>query len=165
VSAARLLRGWWLALACTLLLAGCAVPPRKPAVDGVQSWTGRLALNVEGQASQSFSAGFDLKGAPESGELTLTNPLGGTLAVLAWAPGTATLRANGSTRQFPSLEALAQEATGAPLPVASLFDWLAGRPTAVEGWSVDVSGVADGRLHAQRTVPPPLVDLRVVFEH
>ena len=165
MSALRLLRGWWLALACALLLAGCAVPPRKPAPAGVQSWSGRLALNVEGQANQSFSAGFDLKGAPESGELTLTNPLGGTVAVLSWSPGTATLHANGSTRQFPSLEALAQEATGAPLPVASLFDWLAGRATAVEGWSVDVSGVADGRLHAQRTVPPPLVDLRVVFEH
>ncbi len=67
-------------------------------------------------------------------------------------------------RQFASLEELAQQATGAPLPVASLFDWLAGKATPVQGWAVDVSGINEGRLHAQRTEPPPLVDLRVVLE-
>ena len=155
-------RCWQLAL-CALLLAGCATP-QHTAPPGVQSWTGRMALTVEGQSSQSFSAGFELKGAPESGELSLFNPLGGTLAVLAWAPGTATLRANGDTRQFPSLDALAQEATGAPLPVASLFDWLAGKATAVPGWEPDLSQVDQGRLRARRTDPPPPADLRLVFE-
>ena len=156
-----------LASACVLaaLLSACAAPPRTPTAPGVQSWSGRMALTVEGQADKSFSAGFELKGAPEQGELTLTNPLGGTVAVLAWAPGSATLRANGSTRQFPSLEALAEEATGAPLPVASLFDWLAGKPTAVPGWQPDVSQVNEGRLRARRTDPPPPADLRLVFEH
>jgi outer membrane lipoprotein LolB len=152
------------ALVLAALLAGCASPPRSPAAPGVQSWAGRLALTVEGQASQSFSAGFELKGAPEAGELTLFNPLGGTLAVLSWSPGSATLRNGGNTRQFPSLEALAQEATGAPLPVAALFDWLAGKPTPVAGWQADVTQVADGRLRAQRSEPPPAADLRVVFE-
>ena len=157
-------RAWCWAVLWALLLAGCAVPPRSPAAPGVQAWTGRLALAVEGQASQSFSAGFELKGAPETGELSLFNPLGATLAVLSWAPGSATLRSNGSTREFPSLEALAQEATGAPLPVAALFDWLAGKPTPIAGWQPDVSQVADGRLRARRTDPPPAADLRVVFE-
>jgi outer membrane lipoprotein LolB len=160
---AQRLRGWSAAAACALLLAACAAP-RTPSAPGVQSWNGRLALNVEGQASQSFSAGFELKGAPETGELRLTNPLGGTAAVLSWAPGRATLESGGNTRQFPSLEALAQEATGAPIPVAALFDWLAGRATAVPGWQVDVSQVAEGRLRAQRTAPPPPADLRLVFE-
>ncbi|MGV3492293.1 MAG: outer membrane lipoprotein LolB [Ramlibacter sp.] len=158
------LRWLWLA-ALALLLAGCAVPPRTAVAPGVKSWVGRLALAVEGQASQSFSAGFELKGAPEAGELALYNPLGGTLAVLAWAPGSATLRgADGDTRQFPSLDALAQEATGATIPVAALFDWLEGRATPVEGWQPDLSRVADGRLAARRTAPPPVADLRVVFE-
>jgi outer membrane lipoprotein LolB len=156
------LRVWVLVVAA--LLAGCASPPRSAVPAGVQSWAGRLALTVEGQASQSFSAGFELKGAPEAGELTLFNPLGGTLAVLSWSPGTATLRNGGNTRQFPSLEALAQEATGAPLPVAALFDWLAGKPTPVAGWQADVTQVAEGRLRAQRSEPPPAADLRVVFE-
>jgi outer membrane lipoprotein LolB len=155
---------WLLALFAALLLSACAAPPRTPAAPGVQAWSGRLALTVEGQASQSFSAGFELKGAPDNGELTLYNPLGGTVAVLAWSPGTATLRAGGSTRQFPSLEVLAQEATGAPLPVAALFDWLVGRATPVEGWEPDVAQVAEGRLRARRHAPPPVAELRVVFE-
>jgi outer membrane lipoprotein LolB len=147
-----------------LLVTGCAVPPRTPAAPGVQVWSGRLALTVEGQSSQSFSAGFELKGAPEAGELSLFNPLGGTMAILGWTPASATLRANGNTRQFPSLEALAQEATGAPLPVAALFDWLGGKPTPIAGWQPDVSQVAEGRLRARRTDPPPPADLRVLFE-
>ena len=153
----------WPAL-CALLLAGCAVPPRTPTAPGVQAWAGRMALTVEGQTGQSFSAGFELKGAPETGELSLFNPLGATIAVLSWAPGSASLRSNGDTRQFPSLEALAQEATGAPLPVAALFDWLAGKPTPISGWQPDVSQVAEGRLRARRIDPPPPADLRVVFE-
>lgn len=148
-----------------LLLAACAAPPpRTPTPPGVQSWSGRLALNVEGQTRQSFSAGFELKGAPEQGELTLTNPLGGTVAVLAWAPGAATLRSNGTTRQFNSLDELAQEATGAAIPVAALFDWLQGKSTPAEGWQPDLSQVAQGRLSARRSDPPPPADLRLVLE-
>jgi outer membrane lipoprotein LolB len=150
-------------LAAVLLVAGCAAP-RPPVPAGVQVWTGRLALTVEQQASQSFSASFELKGAPEAGELTLFTPLGGTAAVLSWSPGTATMRSGNDVRQFASLEALAQEATGAPLPIAALFDWLAGKPTPVAGWEADVTQVADGRLRARRTAPPPPADLRVVFE-
>ena len=160
----RYLRTWFWAALCAVLLAGCAVPPRTPTAPGVQAWNGRLALTVEGQASQSFSAGFELKGAPESGELTLTNPLGGTVAVLAWVPGRATLRSNGSVREFPSVEALAREATGSELPLTALFDWLAGKPTPVAGWEADVTQVAEGRLRARRTEPPPAADLRVLFE-
>jgi outer membrane lipoprotein LolB len=151
-------------LGATLLLAACATPPRSAVPAGTQVWTGRLALNVEGQSNQSFSAGFELKGAPQSGELTLSGPLGGTVAVLAWSPGSATLRSNGTTREFPSLEALAQDATGAPLPVAALFDWLAGKATPVAGWEADVTEVSQGRLRARRTAPPPTADLRVAFD-
>jgi outer membrane lipoprotein LolB len=159
----RRLARWCWAPVFALLLAGCATPPHT-APAGVQSWSGRMALSVEGRGSDSFSAGFELKGAPEAGELTLTNPLGGTVAVLAWAPGAATLRANGQTREFASLDALAEEATGAPIPVASLFDWLAGKPTPVPGWEPDLSQLAQGRLRARRTDPPPPADLRLVLE-
>jgi outer membrane lipoprotein LolB len=146
------------------LLAACATPPRSAVPAGTQVWTGRLALNVEGQTNQSFSAGFELKGQPQAGELTLSGPLGGTVAVLAWSPGAATLRSGGTTREFQSLDALAQDATGAPLPVAALFDWLTGKATPVAGWEPDVSEVAQGRLRARRTAPPPAADLRVAFE-
>jgi outer membrane lipoprotein LolB len=146
------------------LLAGCATPQRPQAPTGSPVWTGRLALTVEG--GQPFAAGFELKGGPEAGELSLTTPLGGTAGVLAWAPGSATLRSgNGKQRQFASLDALVADVTGTPLPVAALFDWLQGKATEVPGWQVDVSQVAQGRLRAQRSAPPPLADLRVAFEH
>lgn len=161
---ARGLRAWWLAALFALLLAACATPPRPVVPPGTQVWTGRLALNIVGQANNSFSAGFELKGAPQAGELTLTNPLGGTVAVLAWSPGHATLRSGGKSREFESLEALAQEATGAPIPIAALFDWLEGKATPVPGWQADVTQVAQGRLHAQRVDPPPTADLRVAFD-
>ena len=146
---------WWSLAACALLLAACATPPRSVPAPGVQSWSGRMALTVQGRAGDSFSAGFELR---------LFNPLGGTVGVLAWSPGHATLRANGTTREFPSLDSLAEEVNGAPLPIASLFDWLAGKPTPVPGWEPDLSHVAEGRLSARRVDPPPVADLRLVFE-
>lgn len=155
---------WSGALACALVLAGCATPQRT-APPGEQSWAGRMGLTVQGRANDSFSAGFELRGAPQAGELRLTNPLGGTIALLSWSPGKATLRSNGRTREFPSVEALAEEATGAPLPLASLFDWLAGKATPVPGWTADLSQLAQGRLRAHRTEPPPPADLRLILEH
>ncbi len=159
--------GWgrWLGLALLFAaLTGCITPPRSETPAGVQAWNGRLALTVEGNQSQSFAAGFELKGSAASGELTLFTPFGGTAGALAWAPGTATLRSGGDVRQFGSLDALVTEVTGSAIPIASMFDWLAGQPTAVAGWQVDVSQVAEGRLRAQRTDPRPPAELRVVFE-
>lgn len=151
---------------CLLLavLAGCATPQRSETPAGVQVWTGRLSLAVSANPPQAFSAGFELKGEPERGELTLYTPLGGTLAVLAWAPGSATLKSSDGVRQFASVEALARETTGADIPLAALFDWLAGKPTAIAGWEADVSQVAGGRLRAQRSDPAPAADLRLAFD-
>jgi outer membrane lipoprotein LolB len=161
--AARL-AAWLLALG--LLLAGCATPQRQAPTDPqTPLWTGRLALTVEDNQSQSFSAGFELQGRAEAGQLTLFNPLGGTLAVLAWTPGGATLSAVGDpVRRFASVEALALEATGAPLPITALFDWLRGVDTAVAGWQADVSQLAQGRLRAKRSSPPPAAELRVALD-
>ena len=156
----------WLAAALVMVLAGCASPPKAsgPADPQAGPWSGRLALTVEGNQAQSFSAGFELKGSASAGELTLFSPLGGTVAMLAWAPGSATLRSNGQAREFPSVEALVAHATGAPLPVAALFDWLRGSDTPVAGWQADLSQLPDGRRRARRLDPQPRADLRVVLE-
>lgn len=149
-----------------MVLAGCASPPRTagPADAQTGQWSGRLALTVKGSQSQSFSAGFELNGHAAAGDLTLFTPLGGTLAVLAWAPGSATLRSNGQNREFPSVEALVAHATGSAIPVAALFDWLRGTDTRVPGWQADLSQLQEGRLRARRFDPPPSADLRVVLE-
>jgi outer membrane lipoprotein LolB len=144
------------------LLAGCAVPTRAP-VSGAR-WSGRLALQVEGDAQRSFSAGFDLRGSPREGELELTTPLGGTAALLQWAPGRARLRSPGQPdRSAGSLDELVTQATGAPLPVAALFDWLDGIPTPADGWQADLSQREQGRLRARR-LTAPAADLRLVLE-
>ncbi len=163
-------RGWrrLSALALAAGLAGCAAPrppsgSAAPADAPVRS--GRLALSVEDAAASSFSAGFELRGRPEAGELTLYTPLGGVAAQLRWQPGQALLQAPGQgPRSYPSLQAMVEEATGAPLPVAALFDWLEGRPTPVPGWEPDLSGLEAGRLRARRTAPPPPAELRLVLE-
>ena len=157
----------WLASLALALLAGCASPPRATVpVDPVTGpWSGRLALQVQDQASQSFSASFELKGTARSGELALFTPFGGTLAVLAWQPGAATLNSNGQTRQFDSVDALVAHVTGSAIPVAALFDWLRGIDTQVPGWRTDLSQLAQGRVAATRLEPTPQADLRVVLEH
>jgi len=126
--------------------------------------TGRLALRVDATPPQSFSAAFELRGRAQEGELSLLTPLGSTAARLAWAPGSATLRSGNDTRSFDSLDALAESATGTALPVAALFDWLAGTATPVSGWEADLSQLDQGRLVARRVAPPPAAELRLVLD-
>ena len=94
----------------------------------------------------------------------LYGPLGSTAAHLNWTPDAATLRSNGSVRQFNSLDALALQATGTNLPIAALFDWLAGRDVPVPGWQADLSQLGQGRLTARRTQPEPSAELRLILE-
>jgi outer membrane lipoprotein LolB len=158
--------GWWLAL-LLLAVSGCAAPPKPAApVDAVNGpWSGRLALQVEDRPGQSFSAGFELRGNAREGELSLFSPIGGTLAVLRWQPGSATLRRGTETREFESVGALVAHVTGEPIPIAALFDWLRGIDTPVAGWRADLTQLAQGRLAAKRLEPPPQADLRVAFDH
>jgi outer membrane lipoprotein LolB len=162
----RLPRAAWLLAIALLLLAGCAAPRKPPSAATAQAgpWSGRLALQVEDRQSQSFSAAFELSGNAQAGKLALSSPLGGTLAVLSWAPGSATLQNNGNTRQFDSVDALVTHATGSAIPLAALFDWLRGANTPVPGWKADLSQLEQGRLHAERLEPPPHADLRVILD-
>ena len=149
-----------LLLASAAVLAACATAPEP----GQATWSGRLALQVHSEPPQSFSAAFTLRGAPARGDLSLTTPLGSTLAYLAWEPGTAVLRANGEVRRFDSIETLSREAIGTALPLAALFDWLAGRPAEVPGWQADLARVDAGRLVARRASPAPAAELRIVLD-
>jgi outer membrane lipoprotein LolB len=155
-----------LAAGCAaLLLAACATPQRA-AAPGETLRSGRLALSLEDRPDRSFSAGFELRGRPEAGELSLFNPLGGTIAVLHWQPGQAALESQGQEAQsYPSLDAMVTQVTGAPVPVAALFDWLDGKATPVPGWEPDLTALAEGRLRARRLQPPPAADLRLVLDH
>ncbi len=148
------------------LIAGCTQSPLAPGPYGTenQAWRGRLAVRIDSQEPQSFSASFDLIGQAQTGELILYGPLGGTAAHLIWTPESATLRSNGAVRQFNSLHELATQATGTDLPIAALFDWLAGRDVVAAGWQADLSQRVNGRLTARRTQPEPTAELRLILE-
>jgi len=154
-------------LFATILIAGCARPTSGAAPDSVRNelWTGRISLSVKSEPEQSFSAGFELKGQPERGELTLISPLGNVLGVLRWAPGQAELDSgNRNIQRFESVDALMIQATGAAVPLAALFAWLQGDNAAASGWSADLSRQSEGRILATRTLPMPRADLRVVLD-
>ncbi|MEJ6020749.1 lipoprotein insertase outer membrane protein LolB [Ramlibacter sp. PS4R-6] len=149
-----------------LLLSACATAPKPPAEATAEMgpWAGRLALTVQDKPNESFAAGFELKGNPQRGELELLSPLGGTLGLLQWQPGKATLRSSSRTTEYESLEALVTQVAGTSIPVAALFDWLRGVATPVPGWQPDLTQLAQGRLRAVRTDPQPQADLRVLLE-
>jgi outer membrane lipoprotein LolB len=121
-------------------------------------------LRVETAEPTSFFASFELSGQAQAGELTLSSPMGTTLAQLRWSPQYALLRSDGRTRAFDSLEALAIEATGTDIPIPALFQWLRGQPANADGWLADLSQLPDGRLLARRTQPAPAAELRLILE-
>jgi outer membrane lipoprotein LolB len=160
------------------IVAGCAYPATptgqnddKPAeLPLVGRYRGRIALKIDAAAAadesrgQSFSAEFELSGGAQTGELVFFSPLGSIVATLNWTPQTARLHQGGEIQNFDSLGALLKQSTGADIPVASLFSWLAGKNVAIDGWQADLSQYESGRLIARRTIPAPTVEMRVIVE-
>ena len=148
------------------LLAGCALPPTTPTemMSERTDWSGRLVLQVEDHAAQSFAAAFELQGNATHGELSLLSPLGTVLAQLEWAPGHARLQSGGQTRTSESLDVLLEQMTGTPLPVLALFSWLRGLQATATGWQADLGQIDHGLLVATRYAPAPRTTLRVTFE-
>jgi len=154
------------ALLCALLSACASVAPGPVAADLL---SGRLSVQVEGDARRSFSAAFELEGSAAEGRLTLTSPLGTQVANAEWSAGRVRLRSSDGERLYPDLDSLAADALGEPVPLAALFDWLRGRawpgaPSAPAvggfaqlGWSVDLSQQAEGRIEARRASSPAVV--------
>ena len=149
-----------IALAC-LLLGACASPPReRPA----QFWSGRIGLQVQSDPPQSLQASFELQGTPQVGDLTLINPIGGTLARLSWNAQQATLERGTERWTGASVEELAQQLVQTPLPIQALFDWIEGRATPHAGWQADLSALDQGRIMARREQPAPAAQMRIVLD-
>ncbi len=163
------------ALLLAAALAGCAsTPPR--ASD--QSIVGRLVLQVSAtdtDAARLFSAGFELRGEPEAGQLDLFAPTGTVVARAVWRPGSAQLDIGQGPARYANLADLTRRALGEQLPMEALFDWLQGRPWPAlphqamakgfeqAGWQVDTSGLARGAVVAKRD-SRPVVTLRLRVE-
>ncbi|MDI1268576.1 MAG: lipoprotein insertase outer membrane protein LolB [Polaromonas sp.] len=149
----------------TFFIAGCASPPRAADQNDEKKsfWAGRISLQVQSEPPQAFFAGFELRGNPTQGELTLNSPLGNSLAVLRWSPREAVLDSGNQIQRFATVDELIEKATGAAVPLPALFDWLDGKNTAADGWKADLSQQAEGRISASRTLPQPRSDLRIVL--
>jgi outer membrane lipoprotein LolB len=159
--------------ACVLLtaalLTACATP-RPSTQPGETPWTsGRLSVRIEAaatQAAQAFSAGFELRGDGDSGELRLISPLGTRLAAARWAPGVAVLQTPQGEQRYATLDDLSRQALGEALPLTALADWVKGQPwpgaaysvndTGFEqlGWQVLLAKRAEGLIEARRSAPP-----------
>ncbi|PZO17305.1 MAG: hypothetical protein DCF26_10195 [Burkholderiales bacterium] len=154
---------WAALLAAVAMLSACATPQRAM-LPGEEAWSGRLAMTVQSEPPQSFSAGFDLRGTPAAGELQLATPLGTSLATVSWSPGSAELRQGGQVTRRVSLDELTTELSGTPVPVAALFGWLRGQAGDVPGWQADLTRQPEGRITARRFAPLPAAELRVVVQ-
>lgn len=149
--------GWGL-----LNLAGCATRP--PPADTTAFWSGRMALQLQSTPPQNWSASFELQGSAAQGQIALLSPIGTTLARLSWTPQSAMLEQGQNTTESPNLQSLSQRLTGTDLPIAALFQWLAGQAADVPGWHVDLSAHPQGRLTARRDTPAPEAILRIVLD-
>lgn len=145
------------------LLIGCATPRLDPE-PGMPSWSGRLALRIDSDPPQSFSAGFDLRGTPATGELLLTSPLGQAVATVIWSLEAAEMHQGGQITRRASLDELTSELVGAAVPVGALFGWLRGETPVAQGWMADLSRHGEGRITAKRSLPLPTAELRLVFQ-
>ena len=150
-----------LTLTLATVLAACAPmrPPAQSDATPASFYSGRLSLQLE--AAAPLGAEFELQGDARAGRLSLSGPLGQTLAVLQWVPGQATLVQGNEQHVSTSAAELIERLTGAPLPWDAFFSWLAGDAVEVAGWQVDLSRHADGRIAARRLEPAPRVDLRL----
>lgn len=168
-----MIRGVLAAIVAAAMLGACATKPPLAALEG-DRFSGRLAVKVEGDASKSMSASFELEGGPQRGRLSLTTPLGTQVAQARWAPGEVVLAGSGGERVYGDLDELSRDALGESVPLVALFDWLRGRPwagapsrettTGFEqlGWQIDRQRADEGLIVVTRQVPA--VTLRVKLD-
>ena len=143
-------RQWTLACGLALLLSGCASPPSLPgsAVDTIGAATptarnyhaaidlsGRLSVRYQRNGQdEALHGSFAWSQTATHTFVTLSSPLGQTLATIELTPQGATLIQPGQApRSAADADALAADAFGWPLPVANLRNWL-------QGYTLDADG-------------------------
>lgn len=125
--------------ACAAILAGCAatstnLAPVAAYRDSIDL-SGRLSVNYQKDGRQeSLTGNYDWAQRPGNVDVTLTNPLGQTVATINVTPQSATLtQAGRAPLTEANIDTLTQRTLGWPLPVAGLRDWL-------QGYAVDAQG-------------------------
>jgi outer membrane lipoprotein LolB len=96
---------------------------------------GRLSLRYQQNGfDQAVHGNFTWQQSPERTLVTLSSPLGQTMATIEITPGLSTLiQAGQAPRSATDVDALAASALGWPLPISGLRDWLQGFGTDANG--------------------------------
>ena len=155
-------RAWVICLCgvMALCLGGCSwLRPAAPAELAAQGhWEGKLQLRVLQKEPESFSATFELSGAPQQGELRLISPIGHSLALVNWSGDQATLQEGTQIQSFASMDELTRVLTGAALPLPDLMAWLNQDGPAIEGWQISAHKETRARriIATRQTPEPPL---------
>lgn len=131
-----------LAAGCVALLAACAgAPPAPPSAEPVAPYrasaelAGRLTVHYQkdGQ-SASLTGAFAWRQSAARTDISLSSPLGQTVAAISVTPQAATLTEPGRPpRVAPDIDSLSAQALGWPLPVSGLRDWLQGYAVRADG--------------------------------
>lgn len=181
-----MLRRRSLLLALATIGAGCAIVPPVEREDSAAvvpdkpfEASGRLSAK---HGSEAAAANFRWLHAPGRDELTLTTPLGSTLAQLSGSAGEVRLALpDGRSAQAPDWEALTANVLGAPIPVRGLASWVRASPHAgsahsaeldgagrvavlrQDGWEI-VYGYGDGRQPRTLRLGYPNTEIRLVLD-
>lgn len=127
------------AIAATL--AGCATSTANLSTATVGDYretidvAGRLSVNYQKDGRpESITGNFEWTQRPGAVDVTLTSPLGQTVAVINVTPQSATLTQGGAPpRVAGDIDTLTQQTLGWPLPVSGLRDWLQGYAQDAQG--------------------------------
>lgn len=140
-------------LLAALLLGGCASPPVLPDNTVATARRYHAAIELDGRLSvryqrngqeEALHGSFTWSQTAARTLVTLSSPLGQTLATIELTPQGATLIQPGqSARSAADADALAADALGWPLPVANLRNWLQGYTLDARGRRIAAAGSAD----------------------
>ncbi|MBI3147853.1 MAG: outer membrane lipoprotein LolB [Betaproteobacteria bacterium] len=132
------------ALFFLLVLSACASAPElardRAPVEGF-ALTARLGVR---SAEQGFTGGLGWVHEAGADQLSITSPLGQTVAQIELAPGAAVLRLPERVLQAADLTELMEREMGWALPLQGLSDWVRARPRA--GTPYDAEYDPGGRL-------------------
>ncbi|MDN0082123.1 lipoprotein insertase outer membrane protein LolB [Crenobacter sp. SG2305] len=136
-------------LAATLLVTACATQqPFQPvnlpgqAIDTPFSVSGRLAVKVDDKGSYG---NFDWQHAPTRDVVSITTPVGSTVARLTRDADGVLLEADGKETRSANVEELTNETLGWTLPLDNLVWWIRGVPAP----NAPSERLADGALQQQ----------------
>jgi len=149
MSARRLRQlGRALLISATLLLGACATqqpfqpPAQQQSADTPFSASGRLAVKVDDKGSYG---NFEWQHAPAHDVVSITTPVGSTVARLTRDAGGVLLEADGKQTRSANVEELTNETLGWTLPLDNLVWWIRGLPAP----NTPSERLADGALQQQ----------------